>query len=238
MTDDEILDALAGRLAAVESRLPPRRLASLTEVDRPAVRSRAGTGFGPAAGLLAAVVLLAAAAIVAFGVGGNQPHPSIPASGTPGAAIMQASTSFPPSIAASPSGAALEVIRNETWDGDAVLIQRLRWGPCFVSADAMRLMPDGRLLDEAIDQADVAEGFVTRDKGRSRFWVGPTPESAALGYGSPILVIDRHSTAWIVSPTGYEPDPIGFQLYRIDTPKGRSAWFLGNSFRQVSCVGG
>jgi hypothetical protein len=237
MTDDEILEAIDRRLADIETRLPPQRLTSLSDVDgRLTLRHRSGSkvAAGPALIGLAAVI----ATVAAFGLSGNRPNVAIPPSDSHGAAIASPSESLQPSAARSPSGAILEVIRNETWDGDAVLIQRLHWGPCFVSADAMRILPDGRLLDEAIDRDGVSEGFVTMDNGKSRFWVGPTAESAARGYGSPILVIDRLSTAWIVSPTGYEQDPVGFQMYRIDTPKGRSGWFLGNSFRQVSCSGG
>jgi len=237
MNDDEILDAIDRRLAGIEARLRPQRLTSLSGVDgRVALRQEPRRNFAAGPALIGLAVVIAG--VLVLGVIGNQPRVATLPAASNEATIASPGVSLQPSAPPSPSGVVLEVIRNETWDGDAVLIRRLKWGPCFVSADAMRVLPDGRILDEAIDRAGVVEGFVTMDKEKSRFWVGPTAESAARGYGSPILVIDRHATAWIVSPTGYERDPIGFQMYRIDTPKGRSGWFLGNSFRQVSCVGG
>jgi hypothetical protein len=73
--------------------------------------------------------------------------------------------------------------------------------------------------------------------GTDRFFVGPTPASAARAYGPPILIIDRLETNWIVT-TQAGNGLVGYQLLRTDTPKGRSTWSLGNSIRLVSCIGG
>ncbi len=101
-------------------------------------------------------------------------------------------------------------------------------GPCFVASNGYRLPPNGEELDRVIDLAGIEVGFV-ETSDLDRFWLGPTPESAARGFGSPVLVIDRHVIAWIAV------GEVGYQLLRVDTPKGRSTWRLGNSVSVAAC---
>ena len=216
MTDDEVLEALDARFAGVETRLPPRRLAGVAEA--PVVARRAGSsvrGSGLALASLAAVV-----AIATFAVAGRPTGPGLTAQSSAG-------PSASPSISSAPSAQptpGLEVIRGAY--PEYALMERMGWGvsTCSLHSYAMRLAVDGEALDQAIEEAGVDEGSVSI-QGRV-FWVGPTAESAAIGFGAPIVAIaSAGSEAWVVV------DGVGFRLMREVTPKGRTAWWLGNSVR-------
>lgn len=240
MTDDEILDALDRRLADVDGRLPPRRVAVAGSlVGRPARPGKAFRGSMP----VVTVALLVVAVAVALGLGGRSSGgvagEASPANATP-STVAKVVTPSPTAgtLVASSSRPGLEVIRDVNFDGDHVLTQRMGWGPCLMSGDALMVFPNGRDLDAAIDRAGVIEGLVALDRSGS-FWVGPTAESAARGYESPILVIDRRLIAWIVQPGDPgQPDSVGRELRTVPTPKGRIAWFLGNSVRDAPCTDG
>lgn len=242
MTDDEILEAIDRRLAGVETRLPPTRVTPAT--DGVAGRTRLGGTLrpGPAALPVLAVVIAVAVGVgsrLSGGVGGEAPPSVVDPSAVAVTSDLPPSEAPPsptPTPMPSPSAADLEVIRDAKFDGEHVLTQRLGWGPCLMSGMASRIAPDGRALDAAIDRAGIEEGFVSVERG-GRFWVGPTPESAARGYGSPILIIDRRSIGWIVVNDDVI-GPVGREMIRTHTPKGRTAWSLGNSVQEVACTDG
>jgi hypothetical protein len=133
-----------------------------------------------------------------------------------------------PAPASSP---AIEVVRDTRYGGDHVLASWLGWdGPCFTAAMRLMVEPDFAEADAAIDRAGLEEGFVEMARG-DRLWVGPTPESAARGYGSPVVAIGRNDDTWIAI------DDIGWQLRSFETPKGRSLWVRGNNVRETACTG-
>jgi hypothetical protein len=227
MTDDEILETIERRFAAVESRLPPTRLATVGEV---ATGSRPGPGSSlrapaPLLALLAAVVLIATIAVVGRptgNLGGVADAGSV--APVPASAVPSTVPSSSPSNGSTPI---LEVVRG-AGDGSHVLRQALGWGPCGVASFRFTLRPDGIALDRAIDAAGIESGTVTVNE--TRYWIGPTAESAAVGFGSPVLALGRDGLdPWIVVGDA------GHHLSKEVTPKGRTAWWLGNSEREVPC---
>lgn len=240
MTDDEILDALARRLADVDGRLPPRRVAMAGSLVGGSARpGTALRGSMPVAAVAILVLTVAVALVLGsrssggIGAGASQSNASP-------STVAAAATPSPTTTALIPSSSlpGLEVIRDTHFDGDHVLTQRMGWGPCQMSGLALMVFPNGRDLDAAIDRAGVTEGFVALGRSGS-FWVGPTAESAARGYDSPILVIDRRLNGWIVQPGDPgQADFVGRELRTVSTPKGRVAWFLGNSVAEAPCTDG
>lgn len=241
MTDDEILETLDRRLAGVETRLPPTRVAPAA--DLVAVRTRLGGSLRPGA---PALLVLAVVTAVAVGVGsrlsggvGGEASPSV----VDPSAVAIASDVPPSSAASSPSptpvpsssAADLEMIRDVNFDGMHVLTRRMGWGPCFFRSYLDRALPDGRAIDRAIDEAGVEQGFLDVGGG-GRLWIGSTPESAARAYGSPILVIGR-TGSWIVVDDDAR-GLIGREMLRIDTPKGRTAWYQGDMVGETACTDG
>lgn len=243
MTDDEILETLDRRLAGVETRLPPTRVAPAA--DLVAVRTRLGGSLRPGA---PALLVLAVVTAVAVGVGsrlsggvGGEASPSVvdPSAVAVASDVPPSSTTSSPSptpfSSPAPSAADLEVIRDVKFDGMHVLTQRMGWGPCLMSSESARVLADGRAIDRAIDDAGIEQGFVEVAE-TWRLWIGSTPESAARAHGSPILVIGR-TGSWIV----VDDDALGLigrELIRIDTPKGRTAWYLGDMVGETACTDG
>ena len=141
----------------------------------------------------------------------------------------------PTGDAPSASVAPLQIIRARPGvDAMTGLIEHLKLGPCFMGSDALVVHPTGDHIDQAIDTSGVMEGFVDVQftiGGRSRLlsvWVGSTVESAARGYGSTILGFGV-GNPWIYV------HGLGSQLDKVETPKGRYAWFLGATTRPTSC---
>jgi hypothetical protein len=236
MTDDEILDAIDRRFGEVETRLPPTGLGHLGVVRdlRPPRTGQSLHGMSTAAAFVA-VGLIVVATIGIISRPSAQPgqHAAASTTSTPSINRSAAPSRTVDPIPTEP----LEIIRDAARDGETALIFRMGWVGCRVTGSfAFRVQADGRVLDAAIDRAGIEEGFVSVD-GTDRFFVGPTPASAARAYSSPILIIDRLETNWIVT-TQAGNGPVGYQLLRTDTPKGRSTWSLGNSIRLVSCIGG
>jgi hypothetical protein len=104
---------------------------------------------------------------------------------------------------------------------------------CQMSVDVDGLLPTPTQIDASIDEAGVTTGFVVWTTGPVRFWVGPTAESAAAGYGE-ILVSDGRES-WIYTRTEPGNVLVGTHLLRVETPKGRVAWLLGNSKSEWLC---
>lgn len=227
MTDDEILETIEQRFAGVETRLPPTRLASGGEV---AVNSRTGPGSslrGPAPllALLVAALVVATFAVVGRPTGGlgGQADTGTAAPASAGASAVP----VPPSTAP-PGGSKpiLEVVRG-VGDGSYVLSQTLGWGPCLVAGFHLVLRPSGAVLDAAIDAAGIESGMINEQQ----LWIGPTVESAAIGFGSPVLALGRDGLdPWIVV------GDTGRQLGKAVTPKGRIVWWLGNTQREAPCT--
>ena len=225
MTDDEIFETIEQRFAAVETRLPPTRLASVGEV---AIGSRPGPGSslrGPAPllALLVAVVVVATIAVV------GRPSGNLGGQADAGSTAPAPASVVPSAVASSPGGssAILEVVRG-VGDGSHVLSQAMGWGPCLVASFRYVLLPNGTALDAAIDAAGIESGMLTFDG--TRYWLGPTVESAAIGFESRVLALGRDGVdPWIVV------GDTGFRLMKAVTPKGRIAWWLGNTQREVPC---
>ena len=140
-----------------------------------------------------------------------------------------------PSPSPSASAAPLQIIRARPGvDAMTGLIEHLKLGPCFMGSEPLTLRPDGDAIDRAIDEGGVIPGFVDVEfsiGGPSRLanvWIGSTAESAARGYGSTILGLGA-GNPWIYV------DGLGSQLDKIETPKGRFAWFLGATTRPTAC---
>ena len=252
MTDDEILDQIDRRFAGVETRMPPRRVELASTLGHVAIDPGSRFRSGPLSALVLLVVIAVSLAVgsrLTSGAGaeasqGPSDFAGVPAPNGSSTPVPSASSSpsvvpsVGPTAAASPAARDLEIIRDSTFDGEHVISMRMGWGPCLMSGDALMVFPSGRDLDAAIDRAGTTEGFVAIDRSGS-FWVGPTAESAARGYGSPILVIDRRSIAWIVQPgDAAHPGSVGRELRQVPTPKGRIAWFPGNSVQSARCTDG
>jgi 8-oxo-dGTP pyrophosphatase MutT (NUDIX family) len=220
MTDDEILDAVERRFADVETRLPPRRVTIVDSLEvvaaRPA-RIRAGP-------LSAVLLLVVIGSIVAVGnrLADDARVGAPPSTDASTAVVLPAGTVEPGETPATePSIADLEIIRGEH-DGDSLLIEHYGWGPELIGSDVLIVPPDGARVDAAAERTGIEEGFLELGDSR-RVWVGPTAQSAARGFGSPILAIGGRGDTWILQGR------LGRQLASFPTPNGRTMWVLTDS---------
>lgn len=225
MTDDEILDAVERRLGGVETRLPPTPVGAAGRTLDGAMRSGPSFRSGPmpaaviAIGLI--VVALAVGARLSMGVGADA-SPTVESSADVASASDAPSRpAIDPSVAPSASAETLVILRGK-YDGNFLLEQHFGWGPCLVGADVFIVPPDGVAVDRVIVRSGTVEGMVDAGRG-GRVWVGPTPESAARGYGSPVLAIGLRGDTWIAHGAS------GRQLVSFQTPKGRLMWVLTGS---------
>jgi hypothetical protein len=235
MTDDEILEAVDRRFAAVETRLPPTRVIG---ADR-RVRGTTITGWGLRG---ASAPLIAVFVVVALGVGVLATSTSRP--GAPADAVAAASPS-PAPVASStpeespdatpdPSAEPLLILRGGS-GGDTLLIEHFRWGPCLVERHGLIVTPDGAAIDRVIDETGVVEGWVevpirfTKVPTTARYWVSPSPESAARGYRAGVLAIGGRGSTWI------EVGGKGHELVAFHTPKGRTFWLLIGGVADSPC---
>ena len=236
MNDDEILDTIDRRFAGVEAQLPPRRVPIVDAATGSTLRRGPTLGPGPVPLTLIVVaaiaVTLALGSRLSTGVGGDA-RPS----GSSAIAAVESDSAPASAASESPNVAPLLILRGSA-DGDTLLVEHFRWGPCLSSGYDSIAAPDGAAIDRAFDRAGVDEGWVdveipfARPSGSTmRGWVGATAESAAVGYGSPVIAFGGRGNTWIVQGGK------GRQLLSFATPKGRTFWILANSVAKSSCGG-
>jgi hypothetical protein len=229
MTDDEILDTIDRRFAAVESRLPPTPVARLG--NRPV---REATIAGGALRAAPVPVVVVVAGLVAAGLV-LRPSDRLPSSGAVASPSAASIVAPPPAVSApSASNEPLLVLHGAS-GGDSLLIEHFHWGPTMCGSDGSYVGLDGAAVDRAVNQAGRDEGWVdvplalARQPATVRVWVGRAPESAAIAYGSPILAIGSRGDTWIVL------DGRGREMVALPTPKGRTFWILTGSIADGGC---
>jgi hypothetical protein len=230
MTDDEILEAIDRRFASVETRLPP------TRVMRSGGQVRGTTMAGGTFRAVPIPVVVLVVVALGAGIAATRPPATLPGAevtaspSSPGLAVASAT----PAATSSPSAEPLLILRGSS-TGDALLIEHFRWGPCLVGSDGSIVAPDLAAIDRVIDDTGVVDGWVevplrlTKVPTTMRYWVAPTPESAARGYGAGVLAIGGRGSTWI------EVGGRGQQLISFQTPKGRTFWMLLGSVADRSC---
>lgn len=238
MTDDEILETISRRLHEVDDHLPPTPIG-------PAIAATAAHGSVRPSAVVASGLLIAVAACVmvviaevgmlsrpgrptATGAAAIEatPTPSQPITRSPRSLIETADPD--PSLPPGPTPAGyesrvvdgLEIISGD-WDGDALLMYRMGWGPCSVGVDVLTRGPDTLAIDAAADEAGIDSGLLPGGDVA----LGGSLEAAARAFGSPVLTTD----GWIAIGDS------GRRLSRWQTPKGRTAWIPLARIAPVPC---